>query len=224
MQDISEYQLTFTYRNEGTGNSNGKLYVGYMTDPSDASTFVQTLACERTTTLTEKTAYFANAPQGSFMAFKYEGGTYNNYYLSIDDVVVSMGPSCFPVGTLDCVEVSSSTATLSWTLIDAQQSAWVVEYSESPQFFEPVVSVDANQNWNFVVEGLEPETQYYARVHANCGDGSYGDYGNVVTFTTLDACPLPTNLAASNLTQNTADLSWTGSVDVQQYQVWFRRA
>ena len=224
VQDISEYQLTFTYRNEGTNDYNGTLYVGYMTDPSDANTFVQTLACERTTTLTDKTAYFANAPEGSFMAFKYEGGTNNNYYLSIDDVVVSNGPACFPTGTLDCVELSSTTATLSWTLIDFQQNAWVVEYSESPQFFEPVVSVDASQNWNFVIEGLEPETQYYARVRGNCGDGSLSDVSNTITFTTLDACPLPTNLVASNLTQNTADLSWTGSVDVEGYDVWFRRA
>ena len=224
VQDISEYQLTFTYRNEGTNDYNGTLYVGYMTDPSDANTFVQTLACERTTTLTEKTAYFANAPEGSFMAFKYEGGTNNNYYLSIDNVVVSNGPACFPTGTLDCVDLSSTTATLSWTLIDFQQNAWVVEYSTTPQFFEPVVSVDASQNWNFVIEGLEPETQYYARVRGNCGDGSLSDVSNTITFTTLDACPLPTNLVASNLTQNTADLSWTGSVDVQQYQVWFRRA
>ena len=223
VQDISEYQLTFTYRNEGTSSSNGTLYVGYMTDPSDASTFVQTLVCEKTTTLTTKTAYFANAPQGSFMAFKYEGGTSNNYYLSIDNVVVSNGPACFPTGTLDCIELSSTTATLSWTLVDFQQNAWVVEYSQSPQFFEPVVSVDANQNWNFVIEGLVPETQYYARVRANCGNGSYGDYGTVVTFTTLDACPVPTNLFASNLTQVSADLSWEASEDVTSYTVKYRR-
>lgn len=222
-QNISEYQLTFTYRNEGLGNLNGTLYVGYMTDPSDASTFVQTLACTQTTTMTEKTAYFPNAPQGSFMAFKYVGGTNDNCYLGIDNVVVSNGPSCFPTGTLDCIGLTSTTATLSWTLIDSQQNAWVVEYSQSPQFFEPVVSVDANQNWNFVIEGLEPETQYYARVRANCGDDSYSDYGTVVTFTT-EACPVPTNVTASNLTQNTADISWTGSADVNVYDVWFRRA
>ena len=223
VQNISGYQLTFTYRNEGLGNLNGTLYVGYMTNPSDASTFVQTLACTQTTTMTEKTAYFPNAPQGSIMAFKYVGGTNDNCYLGIDNVVVSNGPSCFPPGTLDCIGLTSTTATLSWTLIDSQQNAWVVEYSQSPQFFDPVVSVDANQNWNFVIEGLAPETQYYARVRANCGDDSYSDYGTVVTFTT-EACPVPTNVTASNLTQNTADLSWTGSVDVTGYDVWFRRA
>ena len=321
-EDIADYQLTFTYRNEGTGNNNGTLYVGYMTDPSDANTFVQTLACERTTTLTTKTAYFANAPQGSFMAFKYEGGTNNNYYLGIDNVVVSMGPSCFPTGTLSYSNVQGHSVDLSWELVDANQNAWAVEYATTPEFYAPVTTVAAATNENFVLEGLEPLTPYYVRVHANCGDGVYSDYSNVVTFTTdvacpaptglhvvdltayrvtigwdaeegemfqtyfpggqptypfdpttpptnwnvqpqtenhstwsnltpettygiwlrrycnddeqsepiyitfttLDACPVPTNLAASNLTQNTADLSWEGSVDVPSYMVWYRRA
>ncbi len=225
VQDIAEYQLTFTYCNENVNENNGTLYVGYMTDPSNASTFVQTLACPQTTTRTEKTAYFPNAPQGSFMAFKYVGGLYDNYYLGIDDVVVTTGPSCFPTGTLDCVGLSSRTATLSWQLIDFQQNAWVVEYSKSNQFFAPVYTVDATQNWNFVIENLEPLTTYYARVRGNCGEGSLSDVSNTIIFTTLDACPVPTNLVASNLTQNTADLSWTGSEDVESYYVrWYRTA
>jgi len=224
VQNIAEYKLTFTYCNEGMGEYNGTLYVGYMTDPSDANTFVETMACAQTRAKTTVTAYFPNAPQGSFMAFKYVGGLYDNYYLGIDDVVVRTGPSCFPTGTLDCVGVSARTATLSWTLIDHQQNAWVVEYSKSNQFFDPVYTVDATQNWNFVIENLEPLTTYYARVRGNCGDGSWSDVSNTIIFTTAEACPLPTNLVASNLTQVSADLSWTGSVDVQQYQVWFRRA
>ena len=224
VQDISEYQLTFTYRNEGTGNNNGKLYVGYMTDPSNASTFVQTFACEQATTLTTKTAYFANAPQGSFMAFKYEGGTNNNYYLSIDNVVVSNGPACFPTGTLSYGELSAHTAKLSWDLVDQTQNAWVVEYSESNQFFEPVYTVNASTHENFVLTGLDAETTYYVRVRGNCGEGSLSDVSNTISFTTAEACPLPTDLVASNLTQVSADLSWTGSVDVQGYDVWFRRA
>jgi len=225
VQNIAEYQLTFTYCNENVNENNGTLYVGYMTDPSDASTFKQTLACPQTTTKTEKTAYFPHAPQGSFMAFKYVGGLYDNYYLGIDDVVVMTGPSCFPTGTLDCVSLSSRTAALSWQLIDSQQHAWRVEYSESNQFFEPVYHVDVTQNWNVVIEDLEPETQYYARVRGNCGDGSLSDVSNTITFTTLDACPVPTNVTASNLTQNTADISWTGSEDVGSYHVkWHRTA
>ena len=225
VQDIAEYKLTFTYCNEGMGDYNGTLYVGYMTDPSDANTFVETMACAQTKAKTSVTAYFPNAPQGSFMAFKYVGGLYDRYYLGIDDVFVTTGPSCFPTGTLDCVSLSSRTAALSWQLIDSQQNAWRVEYSESNQFFEPVYHVDVTQNWNVVIEDLEPETQYYARVRGNCGEGSLSDVSNTITFTTLDACPVPTNVTASNLTQNTADISWTGSEDVGSYHVkWHRTA
>ncbi len=225
VQNIAEYKLTFTYCNEGMGDYNGTLHVGYMTDPSDASTFVETMTCAQTSAKTTVTAYFPNAPQGSFMAFKYVGGLYDRYYLGIDDVVVTTGPSCFPTGTLDCVGLSSRTATLSWQLIDFQQNAWVVEYSKSNQFFDPVFTVDATQNWNFVIENLEPLTTYYARVRGNCGEGSLSDVSNTIIFTTLDACPVPTNLVASNLTQNTADLSWTGSEDVENYHVkWHRTA
>ncbi len=225
VQNIAEYKLTFTYCNEGMGEYNGTLYVGYMTDPSDANTFVETMACAQTRAKTTVTAYFPNALQGSFMAFKYVGGLYDNYYLGIEDVVVTTGPSCFPTGTLDLIGVSSRTATLSWSLIDYRQNAWVVEYSNSNQFFEPVYVVDATQNWNFVIENLEPLTTYYARVRGNCGDGSLSDVSNTITFTTLDACPVPTNVTASNLTQNTADISWTGSEDVGSYHVkWHRTA
>lgn len=225
VQNIAEYKLTFTYCNEGMGDYNGTLHVGYMTDPSDASTFVETMTCAQTRAKTTVTAYFPNAPQGSFMAFKYVGGLYDRYYLGIDDVVVTTDPSCFPTGTLDCVGLSSRTATLSWQLIDFQQNAWVVEYSKSNQFFNTVFTVDATQNWNFVIENLEPLTTYYARVRGNCGEGSLSDVSNTIIFTTLDACPVPTNLVASNLTQNTADLSWTGSEDVESYHVkWHRTA
>ena len=87
---IAELKLTFTYRNEGTSTSNGTLYVGYMTNPNDASTFNEQdkIACAQTTTKTTVTVKFANAPDGSHFAFKYQGGTSNNYYLSIDDVIV----------------------------------------------------------------------------------------------------------------------------------------
>ena len=100
----------------------------------------------------------------------------------------------------------------------------MVEYSESNQFFEPVYTVNASTHENCVLTGLDAETTYYVRVRGNCGEGSLSDVSNTISFTTAEACPLPADLVASNLTQVSADLSWTGSVDVQQYQVWFRRA
>ena len=87
-EDIADLQLTFTYRNESTNNSNGTLIVGYMTNPKDANTFTAVLTCSKITTRTEKEVRFNNAPAGSYIAFKYQNGTGDNYYLAIDNVEV----------------------------------------------------------------------------------------------------------------------------------------
>ena len=40
--------MSFTYRYEGTSEYNGILSIGYMTNPYDASTFIETYTCPRT--------------------------------------------------------------------------------------------------------------------------------------------------------------------------------
>ncbi len=49
-------------------------------------------------------------------------------------------------------------------------------------------------------------------------------WSNPVTFTTAEACPKPTNLAETNITTNSATLSWEGYNDsyVLQYRPWFQ--
>ena len=90
--DIAGLELSFTYRNEGTGTSNGTLYVGYMTDPNDASTFntENAVTCAQTTSKTPMNVVLPNAPAGSYFAFKYQGGSSNNYYLAIDNITVKV--------------------------------------------------------------------------------------------------------------------------------------
>ena len=90
--NISGLELSFTYRNEGTGANNGTLYVSYMTDPNDASTFndANAVACAQTQSKTPMDVVLPNAPAGSYFAFKYQGGSSNNYYLAIDDVTVKV--------------------------------------------------------------------------------------------------------------------------------------
>ena len=90
--DIAGLELSFTYRNGGTGTSNGTLYVGYMTDPNDANTFntENAVTCVQTTSKTPMEVLFPNAPANSYFAFKYQGGTGNNYYLAIDNITVKV--------------------------------------------------------------------------------------------------------------------------------------
>ena len=223
-ENISGYQLTFVYRQEGTSESNGTLYVGYMTDPDDTSTFVQTLACPKTTAFTTTTAYFIDAPQGSYMAFKYAGGTHDNYFLSIDDVVVSEAPTCFPTGKPTHGELSAHTAKLSWDLVDPTQTqnVWEVQYSKTSDFSEATV-VTATTHEDFQITGLDAETQYHVQVRAKCSEMDSGTWSETLTFTTLSTCPVPTDLAANNLTQESAKINWTGSIDVESYAVRYHK-
>ena len=73
---------------------------------------------------------------------------------------------------------------------------------------------------------LTPETTYEAKVQGNCGDDGLSLESNVITFTTLDACPTPTGLAVvdSLLTATSAGLRWNGSIDVDSYTVQYRIA
>ena len=91
--DINMLQMTFKYRNEGKSDHDGTLEVGYMTNPTDTGTFVSLYTCPKTTTLTEVKQFFngvqAFGAGNSYIAFKYSGETYDNFYLSIEDVKVS---------------------------------------------------------------------------------------------------------------------------------------
>ena len=77
-----------------------------------------------------------------------------------------------------------------------------------------------------ILTGLTPETTYEAKVQGNCGDDGLSLESNIITFTTLDACPTPTGLAVvdSLLTATTAGLRWNGSIDVDSYTVQYRTA
>ena len=236
--NISDLMLTFTYRNEGTSADNGTLYVSYMTNPADATTFntADAVACEKTTSKKEMEVFFANAPAGSYIAFKYQGGSSNSMYLSIDDVKVEPAPTCLKPSALACDSKTAHTATLSWTNGEATQDAWQIAYSTNSSFapaaeFTPgdnewLVDADANP---FTIEGLAQSTTYYAYVRANCG----GDYSawckNKLTFNTVAGNVTPTGLAVApaTITSSKATASWNavaGNTLHQSYDIYWATA
>ena len=177
-EDIANLQLTFTYRNEGVSASNGTLIVGYMTDPTDATTFIAKHTCEQTTTLTEQEVLFTDAPARSYIAFMYQGGSANNYYLSIDNVSVNYPPTCVKPSNLVFVSSTTTEATLSWTNGAEGQTAWQIAYSTDPAF-DPNEVTPTNVTSNpGIISGLTAATTYYAYVRANCGNDDYSDWSS----------------------------------------------
>ena len=174
---IADLQLTFTYRNEGILTTHGTLYVGYMTDPADATTFTTVLTCEKTTALTEMDVLFPDAPVGSYIAFKYQGYLQNNSYMSIDNVKVDVIPTCTKPTALECTATTTTTATFSWTA-GADETTWQIMLNGDE---ENLIMAQSNP---FTVEGLNHSTAYTAKVSAYCSADDQSDWSNEVSFAT----------------------------------------
>ena len=217
--NLNTLQISFWARVEST--SYGTLTLGYF-DSENEFKVIDTYTSK--STMTEYTTYLGlkeNVPDNARLVFRWYCS--NQYSCCIDDVVVKLAPSCYPVENLTYSDVLATTVKLSWDLVDDTQDGWEVQYAEDADFTQFVNTVNAYSNDHYEITALNPETHYWMRVRGNCyPEGGYGEWSNVVDFTTLEACPAPSNLAASNLTQNTADLTWTGESD--SYNIRYRTA
>ena len=73
------------------------------------------------------------------------------------------------------------------------------------------------------ITGLTPLTGYEARVLSDCGElDSLSLWTNVISFTTLEACPVPQNVEVDDITYNSATVTWDGYND--SYNVSYRMA
>ena len=127
--------ISFVYRHEGTSSSNGTLSVGYITDPSDESTFVSLQDMEKVSTLTSVYVFLNTIPAevtSANIAFKYSGGTSDNYNISIDDVIVQPITSCLTPQNLSVTEMDPHSVSLEWD--DTYASAYQVAYAPSATF------------------------------------------------------------------------------------------
>ena len=100
-------------------------------------------------------------------------------------VVTFNTPVACPVPTgLTCIAVTANTANLSWTE-NGSASGWTLQYGTSNTFASGTYTeVTVSGNSSHTLTGLIAETNYYARVRANCGN-TFGNsqWSNVCTFT-----------------------------------------
>ena len=180
---LNTLQITFTYRNESTSSSNGILSLGYMTDPTNASTFTQIASYPITTTLTEITKMLDTIPAtaaNGYLAFKYMGqSSTNNMYLSLDDIYVETIPTCLRPSNVTASNPTTNSITLSWTA-GGTEEAWEIAYGAPG--FDPnaatsanIVSADTNP---FTVSGLSSSTNYEFYVRAICTETDHSNWSN----------------------------------------------
>ena len=168
-QEVNTLQMTFWTRPEGDYASCGTFSVGYMTNPTVDSTFVELANYNYTDFVDgysvdygERTVMFNVAPEGAYIAFRHNANV-SNYYWYVDDINVEVLPDCVPVALLAVDTVTATDATIHWSA-DANQSAWFVMVDS--------IVYDASDTV-FTIPNLEASTGYTAYVAANCsGDTS----------------------------------------------------
>ena len=113
---------------------------------------------------------------------------------------------------LEVSDIGPKSAVLSWTERgDATQ--WQISVNDEEQ----LILADSNP---FTLTGLEPEANYTVRVRSYRDESSQSPWSNTVSFTTLETCPKPTDLAADDITKNGATLTWKGTNDSYLLRYW----
>ncbi len=142
-------------------------------------------------------------------------GTYNygeteDYTVNIVNGGYTQSPSA-PLN-LSSSNITSSTLDLSWTA--STDNVGVTGY----EVYQNATSIGTVTGTSASISGLSPETQYNFYVKAYDAAGNKSNASNTIYVTTAaapdtQAPSAPANLAYSNITQTSADLSWTASTD-----------
>ena len=108
---------------------------------------------------------------------------------------------CMRPGYLTATEVGPDFVRLSWTEHGTSEQ-WYVNYGGD--------DIIANTNEDFLLEGLVPSSQYTIMVRPACDENLFSA---PIYITTLEACPIPQEVEAANITGNAATVTWVGYSD-----------
>ncbi|MFT5337335.1 MAG: hypothetical protein ACI9YL_001337 [Luteibaculaceae bacterium] len=127
-------------------------------------------------------------------------------------------PCDAPIG-LAATTTSTSSISMAWSAAGANETGYVLDYRVSGGSWTSV----ATSGTSYTVSGLSAQTSYDFRVKANCGS-DVSAYSAEVSASTdaIAPCDTPTGLAASNVTTNAADVSWSAVSGAVSYEVQFR--
>ena len=127
------------------------------------------------------------------------GGEYSEWTHNVSFITP---PTCIAPTTLTATNITGHTATITWAA-GADETAWQVMINDNDTEI-----VDVEDTPTYEMTGLDGQTPYSVKVRAYCDVDDQSAWVNV-NFTTLISCPVPTALVASNVTINSATLTWT---------------
>ena len=121
---------------------------------------------------------------------------------------------CCPITSLSVYEpeLTAYQARLMW---EGDADNYDLEYKKaSDTEWSSTITIGGTQ---YLIQDLQQNTAYNARVRSNCGTGY--SYWKTVDFTTLEACPSPSNVNVSETTAHGFTASFTPGDETQE--MWF---
>lgn len=166
----------------------GKLQVGYLTNPTDATSFVmiQEFIANSATTYEEFKCIPGTLPgSNTTLALRAKGSPANS--MLVDDLVWELMPSCLSPTALVASAVTANTATLSWTAsTSSPTNGYDIYYSttNTAPLAGTTPSVNNHSASPLNLTGLTSASTYYWWVRSDCdSETSAWAYGG--SFTTL---------------------------------------
>ena len=177
------------FRARGNFTAGDTVQVGYLTDPSDATTFVslQEFTTTSTSVYDSFTAVLGTAPGANqVLAFRHKGTL--GYSILIDDVVWEPIPSCIEPTALTVSNLTDSSATIGWTT-SVTPPANGYEYYYSTSNTAPTAATAASGSvgtnvFSADLTNLTASTVYYFWVRSVCSSSDSSVWSLRGTFTT----------------------------------------
>lgn len=194
--DLKKVMLSFWYKANAAGSSTApdrRMIVGIADEVATLDTLLATFQ-PIDTVITTVTTY---AKYSRVISEKYNGegkyivfigyggnGATSSGGVYIDDIEISLVPTCFKPDNLSAEKMYDTSAELSWEQLQGDNKAWDVAYGLAETPLESMTIVPADTNV-FVINGLQPSTEYDFYVRANCGGGDVSEWRGPVSATTL---------------------------------------
>jgi hypothetical protein len=203
--DLTKTMISFWYKSNATAAAtpNRKVVVGIAEEVSTLDTLMATFqpidtVISSATTFSKYTRIVSEKYNGKghyIVLIGIEGnGTTSSGGVYVDDIEISLVPTCFMPDNLSVAKMFVNSAELTWEQLQGDNSAWDVAYGPAGTEANAMTIVPADKP-EITINGLQPSTEYDFYVRANCGD-EYSAWRGPVTATTLYQIPL-------------ADAKWT---------------
>src|SRR5690554_6859703 len=178
------YELTFYARQNATSGATIEAAFGQEDTPAAMTTSIIDQRAVIDGNYQKFTGYFTPTVTGVYYVGIKGTLTSAPWYLSIDDISITVAPGCLPPSNVSISNVTETSADVSWVPLSGE-TQWEVIYGE--EGFDPVTAgtiQTVNNTPETTITGLESDTGYDVYVRAICGAGDESELSEVKNFFT----------------------------------------